>query len=51
MIQGLRSSGQYDKVYSLTVQMIPSIAIEDKQNSQPFSVEKGRQEKGGEVFV
>lgn len=43
MIQGLRSSGQYDKVYSQVVQMI--------QKSQPFSVEKGRQEKNREVFI
>lgn len=35
MVQGLRSSGQFDKVYSLAVQMI--------QNSQ--------QQAGGEVFV
>ena len=43
MIQGLRSSGQFDKVYFLAVQMI--------QKSQPFSVEKGRQEKNREVFI
>lgn len=53
MIQGLRSSGQFDKVYFLAVQMIQDHTkiIDFGCFTNPLGFVQSQQELGGEVFV
>lgn len=53
MIQGLRSSGQFDKVYFLAVQMIQNHTkiIDFGCLTNPLGFVQFQQELGGEVFI